>query len=78
MLRVHTSGFPDICKRLALISVHMSKRSNDLVHTSPEPAAKRQRILTSAAGLQEDVKVWGRHFEASTRVRPCPHMSRRL
>ena len=57
MLRMHVSGFPDICRSFAVISVHMSKRCNDPANISPEPAAKRQRILTSAAGPQEDIKV---------------------
>ncbi len=57
MLRLRVPGLPGIVKRLAVVGVQMSKRSKDPAGTTPEPAAKRQRIFTSAAGASEDVKV---------------------
>ena len=57
MLRLHVAGFSHLLRRLALHSVHMSKRGKEGLATSSEPAAKRQRLTTSGAFPSEDVKV---------------------
>lgn len=57
MLRVHAYRLPELFRRLALNNVHMSKRSKDPASTSSEPAAKRQKIFTNAAGPSGEVQV---------------------
>ncbi len=78
MLRLHVPGLPGIIRRLAVVGVQMSKRSKDPAGTTPEPAAKRQRIFTSAAGASDDVKVQIRFSLLSKCFIPCPRLCRGL
>ena len=71
MLRVYAAACPSLIRRLAPISAHMSKRSKDPACTSPEPAAKRQRVITSIAGRPEAVTVEATPFQLKQCFQNC-------